>query len=370
MEGSPAYMFGRLFGHGEGGFLPGVKGWGAPSDAEMADRLAQLMNLVSEKSQPNLNALRIVANAIDPLSFNIKQLGYSLAQQLAAALPVPTETSARIVGLLSGLSTQAAIESDWVAHWCRELQIPVVFHRKIWELCFALQAIYETGCIRPGARGLGFGCGMEPLPSYLAAQGVKTTVTDLEPESAAAQGWVDTNQHAGGLESTFMANLVSREAFDEHVDFRFVDMNAIPDDLQAYDFCWSICALEHLGSIDAGLAFIENSLRTLAPGGVAVHTTEFNIRDDGPTIDNWPTVVFQRKHFEELVARLEAQGHIVAPLDFSLGDKPLDRFVDLPPYHHDLPEAISTWIGAPAHLKLAYDGLVVTCIGLKVMKAS
>lgn len=332
--------------------------------------LMRLLELVNSQSQPNINALRIVANSIEPLSFNIKQTGYALARQLAAALPPPASTQARHVGLSNGLSTQESIESDWVAHWCRELGIPVVYHRKIWELCFVLQALFETGMIEPGRRGLGFGCGTEPLPSYFAAHGVDVTATDLAPDEAAESGWVKTGQHTGALETAYMPHLVDREAFERHVCLRFVDMNAIPADLTGYDFCWSICALEHLGSIEHGLNFVENSLRTLKPGGTAVHTTEYNIRADGPTIDNWPTVAFQRKHMEALAERLESQGHKVAPFDFSLGEKPLDKFVDVPPYHHDLPPELCQWLGEPAHLKLAVDGLVVTCIGLKIEKSS
>jgi hypothetical protein len=107
---------------------------------------------------------------------------------------------------------------------------------------------------------------------------------------------------------------------------------------------------------------------TLKPGGIAIHTTELNINASGQTIDNWPTVLFQRRHFEELAARLTAQGHAVAPLDFSLGDKPMDRFVDLPPWPHDLPPEMNAWLGSPAHLKLSVDGFVSTCFGIVVKR--
>ena len=331
--------------------------------------LTALLTEVSAHGHPNLNRLRLIANAIDPVSLNIKQLGYSLARQLADALPPPTGTVARKQNLPNGLSTQTAIESEWVAHWCSELKIPVVYHRKLWELCFVLQSLFDADMIAEGRRGLGFGCGAEPLPSYLAAHGVAVTATDLAPEAAASSGWAESGQHASDPDQAFMAHLVSREAFDEKVQLRFVDMNAIPADLTGYDFCWSVCALEHLGSIANGLAFIENSLDCLRPGGLAVHTTEFNIREDGPTVDNWMSVAFQRRHMDALAQRLTAQGHQVAPFDFGLGSGPLDRFVDLPPYHAELPANLAEWLGPPAHLKLSIDGMIVTCIGLAIRKA-
>lgn len=334
------------------------------------ERINELLALVRHDAKPNLHQLRQIANAIEPLSLNIKQMGYSLARQLAAALPPAGETRPRRVNLPNSLSTQAAIESDWAAHWCNELSIPVIFHRKVWEFCFVLQSLHDRGHIRAGARGLGFGCGTEPIPSYLAKHDVSVTATDQAPQSARRGGWMKRGQHATAPDQAHMPYLVDRAHFDRNVQIRYVDMNAIPEDLADYDFCWSICALEHLGSIDHGLRFIENSLKTLRPGGLSVHTTEFNIREHGPTIDNWPSVAFQRKHIERLTARLRAQGHKIAPFDFSLGDGPLDRFVDMPPFHHDLPDYIGEWLGQQAHLKVALAGVVVTCIGIAIEKAS
>jgi SAM-dependent methyltransferase len=147
-------------------------------------------------------------------------------------------------------------------------------------------------------------------------------------------------------------------------------MNAIPHTLGGYDFCWSVCALEHLGSIRQGLDFIENSLNVLRPGGIAVHTTEFNFLNDNETIDNWGTVLFQRKHFIEIHDRLTRAGHGVATLDFDIGNKVLDKFIDLPPYVHDLPESVrERWAGGSDHIKLMVDGFACTCFGLIVRKA-
>jgi 2-polyprenyl-3-methyl-5-hydroxy-6-metoxy-1,4-benzoquinol methylase len=331
--------------------------------------LTALLTPVSTHGHPNLNRLRLIANSIDPLALNIKQMGYSLARQLAEALPPPTGTVARRQNLPNGLSTQAAMESDWVAHWCAELSIPVTYHRKLWELCFVLQSLFDAGMITPGKRGLAFGCGAEPLPSYLAAHGVSVLATDLPADDAVAGGWMESGQHASARDQAFQPHLVSREAFDTHVAFRSVDMNHIPTDLTGFDFCWSICALEHLGSIAQGLAFVENSLACLRPGGLSVHTTEFNIRDDGPTIDNWLSVAFQRRHLENLADRLRAQGHHVAPFDFDLGAGPMDRFVDLPPYHEQLPPVLQDWLGPLTHLKASMDGMIVTCVGLAIRKA-
>ena len=57
--------------------------------------------------------------------------------------------------------------------------------------------------------------------------------------------------------------------------FRAVDMNDIPPDLRGFDFTWSSCALEHLGTLRAGADFVVEQMTCLRPGGVAVHTTEY-----------------------------------------------------------------------------------------------
>ena len=63
------------------------------------------------------------------------------------------------------------------------------------------------------------------------------------------QGLVKTT----GAETDLNDRLLCPPArFDQLVTFRPVDMTAIPDDLAGFDFCWSSCALEHLGSLAAG----------------------------------------------------------------------------------------------------------------------
>jgi hypothetical protein len=339
-------------------------------DDDFERRLSQLLDLTTKNDIPNINALWEVAKDIKLIKLNIKYFGYEIAKALAASLPIPSVTYPRHVGLQCKASTQSDMESDWVAHWLKELKIPRLFHRKLWEFGYVLQSIYEAGLMHEGARGLGFGCGIEPLPSYLASKGVKVTVTDLPPDDSRVKGWVNTAQHTTFLDRAFHADLVERGAFEENVELRFVDMNNIPSDLLGFDFCWSICALEHVGSIQQGLAFIENSLDTLRPGGVSVHTTEFNFLNDEETIDNWGTVLFQKRHFSALAEKLKSQGHHVAALDFDVGRKPMDRFIDLPPWSHDATEyQRNIWSGDEQHIKLAVDGFACTCFGVIVRKA-
>jgi hypothetical protein len=340
------------------------------SSLSPCDKLEQttspIIRRTNDQHQPNLNFLneRLLFTA-DAVRLNIKSLGYEYARSLRDKLTLPENLSPQKIGLKSKACQQRDMECDWLWYWCQQLQTPVVYHRKLWEFCYILQALYEHDCLTPGRKGLGFGCGEEPLPSLLAAYDIAITATDLDPGASAAQGWIATNQNMTSLEKIWHPGLCPRELFDKNVRLHYVDMNAIPSHLEGkYDFCWSACALEHLGSIKNGLQFIENSLKTLVPGGLSIHTTEFNYLEDEQTIDNYGTVLFRKRDFEELSARLTAANHEVAVLDFSVGSDFLDRFIDLPPYNSKIYAHTQD-----AHLKLLIDGFASTSFGMIIRKS-
>jgi SAM-dependent methyltransferase len=192
------------------------------------------------------------------------------------------------------------------------------------------EVLERLGMLGAGHRGLGFGVGRERLVPAFAARGIEVVATDLEPESREMMGWIRSDQHAYGAESMQRPEICEPETFRRLASWRAVDMRAIPGDLTGFDFCWSVCSLEHLGSLDYGLEFIERSLDTLRPGGIAVHTTEYNLTSNEAAVEAGPTVVYRERDMAALVARLESQGHEVAALDLRPGEGLLDRYA--PPY--------------------------------------
>jgi hypothetical protein len=251
---------------------------------------------------------------------------------------------------------QEDMENPAYPYWMKKIGFAPTWHRKHWEFMFICQALYERGLIGPGMRGLGFGVGEEPLAAYFAAEGCKLTCTDMPPEAAVQSGWVETAQHAESREALRRSFVCPDAVFDANVQFRFCDMNAIPGDLTGYDFCWSACALEHLGSIEHGLTFIERSVDCLKPGGFAVHTTEYNLSSNDETVSEGGTVLFRRRDLEGLAARLAANGHVMAPLDVDPGAGRLDQYLDVAPYRDE------------PHLKLALMGYAATSIGVIVQR--
>jgi hypothetical protein len=242
-------------------------------------------------------------------------------------------------------------------YWSMRFGEPPRLHRKQWEFCFILQAAATGGAMAPGLRALGFGVGQEPLPALFAAAGMEVVATDLDAERAEESGWSATGQHARNFDTLNAGGLCPQERFAALASHRVVDMNAIPNDLRDFDLCWSSCALEHLGSIDKGLTFVEKSLETLRPGGLAVHTTELNISPGRETLSTGPTVLFRKNHFEALAKALRRRGHHIE-LDFDLGAQPEDQHIDMPPYSHD------------GHLKLALMGFTTTSFGLIIRRSA
>ncbi len=236
---------------------------------------------------------------------------------------------------------------------CSELGVGFGYHRKVWEWVFIAHHLRTVS--GPGTWGLGFGVGGEPMPAFLAKAGAAIVATDAPEEIGVASGWLAGDQLAQGMDSMPSPNM-DRQLFERLVAFRRCDMNAISPKLRDFDFCWSSCALEHLGSLQAGLDFVTNSLATLKPGGLAVHTTEFNLSSDWETIEDGPCVLYRRRDIQALVDELVIEGHEVAPFLVAPNTMVMDDFVDLPPYSH-----------AP-HLKLMYEGHVTTSIGLVVRK--
>ncbi|MCR4937849.1 MAG: hypothetical protein K5987_06825 [Lachnospiraceae bacterium] len=264
------------------------------------------------------------------------------------------------LGLTSMICNRSFFDAPFVQYWGKCMKQEIVYHRKVWELIYVCQALYENGMLEEGKKGLVFGVGEECLPDLFASMGCEIMATDLNLDEAEKRGWVETSQH---VSSSYLElnskQLCDRELFLQRVKYRDVDMNNIPDDLTGYDFCWSACALEHLGNIEKGLDFIKNSMNTLKLGGIAVHTTEFNLYSNNKTCQTEAVSLFRRKDIEKVIKELEEAGHTVYPFDWYIGKEVVDRFVDLPPYFK-----------RNKHLRLLIHGYPCTSIGLIIKKGT
>ena len=239
--------------------------------------------------------------------------------------------------------------SPWFRKWSEEIK-NADLHRKIWEWTVLAEVLDERGMLRPGKRGLGFAVGTEPLACLFASRGPTVDATDLGSGDK-ADSWAETNQHASSREALWHPYLIEREDFDSRVNFFNADMNdlsSLPSD--TYDFIWSACAMEHLGSLDRGLQFVLNAMRVLKVGGIAAHTTEINVADLEDTLKEGPDVIFRECDIKRLGGMLRKQFCYLEPMDFDAGSDPEDILYDAQPWGS---------LGHP-HLKIELGGFITT----------
>jgi hypothetical protein len=257
----------------------------------------------------------------------------------------------------SELCKQADFSLDAYRYWSSALRLQLTLHRKHWEFFYICQALYERGLLAMGRTGLAFGVGREPLPALFASLGCAIVATDQISDDAKREGWQITGQHADSVAALEKPEICDPSTFRKLVSFETLDMNNIPAHLAGrFDFCWSACCLEHLGSLEHGLRFIESSLNTLKIGGVAVHTTEFNLSSDTETLESRDLSIYRKGDIEGLITRLKQVGHQIEPLDLNKGTTFVDGYIDLPPYRNE------------PHLRLRIDEYDCTSIGLIVTR--
>ena len=237
---------------------------------------------------------------------------------------------------------------------CSNLKVIPGFHRKLWEWAYIIHHLGKNGLLEEGKKGLVFGVGSERLPSFFASLGLIIMATDAPIEIG--NEWRTANEHSDNLNDIFYSDLLDKQTFSRNVSFRFVNMNNIPDDLNGFDFCWSSCCFEHLGSLQNGANFVLNSLNTLRPGGVAIHTTEFNLSSNTDTISTGGAVIYRKIDLEKLIEKARQMDFCVEDLNIAPDSYYLDNYVDVPPYTQN------------PHLKLELLGYVSTSVGLVIKR--
>lgn len=235
-----------------------------------------------------------------------------------------------------------------------------VSYRKLWEWCAILEVLNSRDMLQSGRRGLGFAVGTEPIPSALAAQGVEVVATDLMASDGNADRWSASGQHATTLNGLFHPHLVNERAFRDLVQFTPTDMrdlSALPD--AAFDFVWSSCALEHVGKLQDGWKFALDAMRLLKPGGVAVHTTEYNVSSNDRTTTK-QDCLYRKRDVEDLDRLLRPMRCGLEVVDWDCGTHADDLDYDVVPYFQ----------GTSPHIKLMLDGFISTSMILVIRKGS
>lgn len=326
----------------------------------------RLFESMNEQDLVNRIASRVLEAVREELRQSQQEWGSAQEKRIADAVmrrmfvPNLRLASASAQGAFMAHSTCSAADffHAQYAPTCAMIGHAPALHRKLWEWAFIIHKLRASGVVRPGARGIVFGVGQERLPALFASLGAAIVATDAPPAIGIGTGWQSSNEYSDSVEKLRCPDIVANAMFDERVAFRFCDMTRIDPDLTGFDFAWSSCSFEHLGSLEAGLQFVIDSVeKTLRPGGVACHTTEFNLSSDEATLSEGPTVIYRRRDILELVERLTALGHDVEPFRIAPDAHVLDFHVDVPPYAQN------------PHLKLEMMGkFVTTSAGIVIRK--
>lgn len=242
---------------------------------------------------------------------------------------------------VSQMATEQQFYSKELCKWCEELKEPLSLHRQIWSWCYIAQVLKNEQMLEPGKRGLGFGVGNEPLPALFANYGCSVLATDLvKPRRSQIN----------------RKEICATDRFKDLVQVGLADMNRIESYLCEYDFVWSSASAHLLGDISNGFKFLRKSLDCLKPGGIAVHTLEYNLSSNWHSVTTGPLVVFRRYDLIHFLLGLIQEGYEVYPLNLNPGSGAYDAYIDQPPYNRDY------------HIKLSIFNLACTSMGIVIKK--
>jgi len=237
---------------------------------------------------------------------------------------------------------------------------PEPANRKLWEWALILETAKISGNLQAGKKALGFAVGQEPIPAILADYGVSVLASDKHTDKSGA--WIKTKEHMADLTDLFHPEIIDNDALSEFVRCMHIDMNYIPDGLGKFDFIWSSCAIEHLGSPSKGLDFVLESIEMLNPGGVAIHTTELELTSKSETADYGNCAVYRVQDFKILKNKIHELGYSMELNTFVDMSTPKDRWISRIPL-----------VGVEntkdlAHLKLGLGDSISTSFSIVIEK--
>ncbi len=150
-----------------------------------------------------------------------------------------------------------------------ELREPARLHRKQWEFAMITLVLQRYGLLKPDKMGLSMGGGTERVLYAIASHVRHLVVTDLyDPDT----DWIcartpDPNQ--------LIRENKPFEIDEDRVRAYRMDMRQLEFEESAFDFCYSSCAIEHIGEYNDMLQHLNEVHRVLKEGGIYVLTTEF-----------------------------------------------------------------------------------------------
>jgi hypothetical protein len=96
----------------------------------------------------------------------------------------------------------------------------VIYYRKVWNYAYVVH-VSGKGMLQSGKRGIGFGCGKEPILSFLGSLGQRDQQRPSAGQRKAAGWGVGGPVHRIPRQRVLREDLVERETFNKLADPRY-----------------------------------------------------------------------------------------------------------------------------------------------------
>ncbi len=175
-----------------------------------------------------------------------------------------------------------------------ELQEPARFHRKQWEFAIIFLALKKHGMLDPAKVGLSVGGGNERVLYAIARHIRHLTVTDLYDQNT---DWDCARTDDPDL---FIKQSKPFPVEDNKIQALRMDMRQLDFEDQSFDFCYSSCAIEHIGEYGDFLQHFNEVYRVLKTNGIYVFTTEFHFGEE--SIQDQNNYIFSGNYLKNLIS--------------------------------------------------------------------
>ena len=154
-----------------------------------------------------------------------------------------------------------------------ELQEPARFHRKQWEFVTIFLTLQKYGMLKADKLGLSLGGGNERVLYSIARHIKQLVVTDLY-DNETSWDCARTDDPDEFIKASKPFAVEDKKLKALRMDMRYLDFAE-----NSFDFCYSSCAIEHIGKFEDFVQHLNEVYRCLKEDGIYVFTTELQLGD-------------------------------------------------------------------------------------------
>ena len=170
------------------------------------------------------------------------------------------------------------------------------YHRKQWEFVTIFICLCQHGKLSDKSIGASFGAGKEPLIYHLLPYVKSFLATDLYSWNT---GWDTAKMGKTDTPMDFLQRNAPKGLDISNLQAKEMDMRTLDIEDKSLDFCYSSCAVEHIGHRDDFIQHLREVKRVLKDDGIYVMTTEFLFNHK--TIANKGNYKFDIDYLKELI---------------------------------------------------------------------